>query len=62
MTHTHSKYSHEPQQLPSNKLTWKLTDLNADEKRNLIFQLHVPKMDVQQNTHHDHTIGKYRFI
>ena len=63
ITHSHSKYSHEPQQLSSNKLTWKLTDLNADEKRNIIFQLHVPKVDVQQITSQDeHTIGKHKLL
>ena len=49
ITHSHSKYLHEPKKLPSNRLTLQLNDLNADEKRNLIFQLHVPKVDNQQN-------------
>ena len=63
ITHSHSKYPYESQQLPSNKLTWKLTDLNADEKRNIIFQLHVPKVDVQQITSQDeHTIGKHELL
>lgn len=63
ITHSHSKYPHEPQELPSNKLTWKLADLNADEKRNIIFQLHVPKVDVQQITsQEEHIIGKHELL
>jgi hypothetical protein len=49
ITHTHSKYQHEPTQLPSKKITFKLNDLNAEEKRNLVFQLHVPKVPNDQN-------------
>jgi hypothetical protein len=49
ITHTHSKYQHEPTQLPSKKITFKLNDLNAEEKRNLVFQLHVPKVDNNQD-------------
>lgn len=45
VTHAHSKYKYEPEQLPSLKLTFKLNDLNADEKRNLVFQLSVPKLE-----------------
>lgn len=45
ITHAHSKYKYEPEQLPSSKLTFKLNDLNADEKRNLVFQLSVPKIE-----------------
>ncbi|CAF4533446.1 unnamed protein product [Rotaria sp. Silwood2] len=45
ITHVHSKYKYEPEQLPSTKLNVKLHDLNAEEKRNLVFQLHVPKVD-----------------
>ncbi|CAF1262419.1 unnamed protein product [Rotaria sordida] len=45
ITHVHSKYKYEPEQLPSAKLNVKLHDLNAEEKRNLVFQLHVAKMD-----------------
>ncbi|UJR11326.1 hypothetical protein I4U23_015507 [Adineta vaga] len=48
ITHVHSKYQHEPNTLPSQKLTFKLNDLNADEKRNLIFQLHVPEIEDNQ--------------
>ena len=44
VTHAHSKYKYEPEQLPSSKLTFKLNDLNADEKRNLVFQLVAPKI------------------
>jgi hypothetical protein len=77
ITHVHSKYQHESEKLPSKKLTFKLNDLNADEKRNLIFQLHVPKMDNNQNIEmasqqimsqdeqtlfDEHTIGKDKFF
>ncbi|CAF3178743.1 unnamed protein product [Rotaria socialis] len=44
ITHFHGKYKYEPQQLPSTKLTIYLHDLNAEEKRNLVFQLHIPKL------------------
>lgn len=59
VTHTHSKYKHEPETLPSSKVIFKLHDLNADESRNLLFQLHVPKIskDEQQVTE-NHIIGK----
>lgn len=46
--HAHSKYNYEPEQLPSSKITFKLNDLNADEQRNLVFQLHVPKVEDEQ--------------
>jgi hypothetical protein len=49
ITHVHSKYQHEPENLPLNKITFKLNDLNTDEKRNLVFQLHVPKVANDQN-------------
>ncbi|CAF2513196.1 unnamed protein product [Rotaria sp. Silwood2] len=45
VTHVHSKYKYEPEQLPSGKLDVKLHDLNAEEKRNFVFQLHVPKLN-----------------
>ncbi|CAM4754292.1 unnamed protein product [Rotaria magnacalcarata] len=45
ITHAHSRYKYEPEQLPSNMITFDLHDLNGDEKRNLVFQLHVPKLD-----------------
>ncbi|CAF4577758.1 unnamed protein product [Rotaria sp. Silwood1] len=45
ITHVHSNYKYEPEQLPSTKLNIKLHDLNAEEKRNLVFQLYVPKTD-----------------
>ncbi|CAF4673575.1 unnamed protein product [Rotaria sp. Silwood1] len=45
ITHVHSKYKYEPEQLPSAKLNVKLHDLNAEEKRNFVFQLYVPKWD-----------------
>jgi hypothetical protein len=77
ITHVHSKYQHEPKKLPSKTVTFKLNDLNADEKRNLIFQLHVPKVDNNQNIEmasqqimsqdeqplfDEHTIGKDEFF
>ncbi|CAF2652620.1 unnamed protein product [Rotaria sp. Silwood2] len=77
ITHVHSKYQHEPKNLPSKKVTFKLNDLNSDEKRNLVFQLHVPKVNNNQNIEmasrqimsHDeqalndqHTIGKDEFL
>jgi hypothetical protein len=63
----HSTYKYEPERLPSSTITFKLNDLNADEKRNLIFQLHVPKVkgrsssqnqyrEQQQSVQH-HVIG-----
>ena len=45
VTNCHTSYSFEPTALPSNRVTFKLTDLNADEGRNLVFQLNVPKME-----------------
>ncbi|CAF3700286.1 unnamed protein product [Rotaria sordida] len=45
ITHVHSKYKYEPEQLPSPKLDVKLHDLNSEEKRNFVFQLHVPKLN-----------------
>jgi hypothetical protein len=66
ITHVHSKYQYELEKLPSNKLIFKLNDLNADEKRNLVFQLHVPKvnnvqdieMNSQQISFDEHSIGQ----
>lgn len=49
VTHFHSNYKHTPEQLPSNKLSIRLHNLNADEKRNLVFQLRVPRMTVEQD-------------
>ncbi len=49
VTHAHSKYKYEPEQLPSSKITFKLSDLNADEQRNLVFQLSVPKVQDEQS-------------
>jgi hypothetical protein len=49
VTHFHSNYRHAPDTLPSNKLSIRLPNLNADEKRNLVFQLHVPRMIVEQD-------------
>ena len=45
VTHIHSKYSYEPSQLPSSRIQLTLNNLNVDENRNLIFQLHVPKIE-----------------
>ena len=64
VTHAHSKYKHEPERLPSSKLTFKLNDLNADEKRNLLFQLHVPKISTVSKksvfTSENHIIGELK--
>ena len=48
VTHVHSKYKYEPEALPSPSVTLQLHDLNADESRNLLFQLHVPKIEEDQ--------------
>lgn len=48
ITHAHSRYKYEPAQLPSREITFKLNDLNAEEKRNLLFQIHVPKLSHNQ--------------
>ncbi|CAF2978602.1 unnamed protein product, partial [Rotaria sp. Silwood2] len=49
ITRLHSQYQHEPETLPSKNITFKLNDMNADEKRNLLFQFHVPKMGNDEN-------------
>ena len=49
ITHTHSAYKYEPNRLPSHQITFRMTDLNADETRNLVFQVHVPKMQPTDN-------------
>ncbi|CAF4119142.1 unnamed protein product [Rotaria sp. Silwood2] len=49
ITHFLSKYKYEPEQLPSMKLAVKLHNLSADEKRNLVFRLHIPKVNDDQN-------------
>jgi hypothetical protein len=49
VTHAHSKYKYEPEQLPSSKISFKLSDLNADEQRNLVFQISVPKIEDKQS-------------
>jgi hypothetical protein len=54
VTHAHSTYKYEPERLPSSKITFKLNDLNADEKRNLIFQLHVPKVKEKSSSQNRH--------
>ncbi|UJR17454.1 hypothetical protein I4U23_004349 [Adineta vaga] len=48
ITNFHSKYKYEPEQLSSTKLSICIQNLNADERRNLIFQLHVPKLHDEQ--------------
>lgn len=48
ITNAHSKYQYEPEQLPSSQIIFKLNDLNADENRNLVFQLRVPKIEDEQ--------------
>lgn len=54
ITHAHTSYRYEPNQLPSRQVTIRMTDLNADERRNLVFQLHVPKSEPSD----EHAIGK----
>ncbi|CAF4891547.1 unnamed protein product [Rotaria sp. Silwood1] len=49
ISHFLSQYKYEPEQLPSMKLSIKLPNLNADEKRNLVFQFYVPKVNDDQN-------------
>lgn len=44
----HSKYEYEPKQLPTSQLQFKLNNLNADEYRNFVFQLDVPKMMINK--------------
>ncbi|CAF1369809.1 unnamed protein product [Rotaria magnacalcarata] len=58
VTHARTTYSYEPQQLPYHHITFKMTDLNADETRNLVFQVHVPKLNASdENNPIDDTIG-----
>lgn len=45
ITRIHSKYSYEPTQLPSSQIQLTLNNLNVDETRNLVFQLHVAKIE-----------------
>ena len=57
----HSKYRYQPEQLPASKITIELNDLNADEQRNLVFELHVPSIASQEPTstaENEHAIGK----
>ncbi|UJR11147.1 hypothetical protein I4U23_015328 [Adineta vaga] len=61
VTHVHSIYKYVPKDLPSPKITFKLNDLNADEKRNLIFQLHVPKLR-HSSSSQNHTIGHVSIV
>ncbi|CAF1411277.1 unnamed protein product [Rotaria magnacalcarata] len=61
VTHAHSAYTYEPEQLPSSKITFKLNNLNADEKRNLMFQLQVPEIEDKSSSQNqsilNHVIG-----
>ncbi|CAF1184811.1 unnamed protein product [Adineta ricciae] len=56
VTHSHSIYKHEPAQLPSSHVVFRLTDLNSEEKRNLVFQLNVPALPESSNE--NDTIGR----
>lgn len=59
ITHAHTVYQYLPKNLPTRQLTFQMTDLNADESRNLVFQLHVPKINSSNEIHsNDHTIGQ----
>lgn len=63
ITHTHSAYQYEPKNLPSHQITFKMTDLNADESRNLVFQLNVPKLELSNtNSLDNQTIGKLQTL
>ncbi|UJR27383.1 hypothetical protein I4U23_008673 [Adineta vaga] len=58
ITHTHTTYDYEPKHLPSRQITFKMTDLNADESRNLVFQVKIPKLQSSESDDLDeHTIG-----
>ena len=69
VTNVHSKYQYDPDQLPSSKITFLLTDVNAGEKRHLVFEIHVPRIDEKPTDAHaqqdesdiltDHDIGQY---
>ncbi|CAF1664589.1 unnamed protein product, partial [Rotaria magnacalcarata] len=58
VTHAHTTYSYQPKQLTSRQITFNMTDLKIDETRNLVFQVHVPKLNTSDkiNSYH-HTIG-----
>lgn len=60
VTHCHSIYKHEPVTLPARQLTFKLNDLNAEESRNLVFQLHVPTLI--QTPDENNIIGKFKHV
>jgi hypothetical protein len=65
VTHAHTTYSYEPKQLPSRQITFNMIDLNTDETRIIVFQLHVPKLNASvENNTNDNTIGmlKITFI
>jgi Ca-activated chloride channel family protein len=63
ITHTHTTYQYEPNTLPSRQITFKMTDLNADESRNLVFQLRIPKIEPSdENNSNDQTIGKLKAL
>ncbi|CAF1272589.1 unnamed protein product [Adineta steineri] len=53
ITNIHSKYKYEPEKLPSSMISFKLNDLNSEERRNLVFQLYIPKIHDQE----EHQIG-----
>ncbi|CAF1924119.1 unnamed protein product [Rotaria magnacalcarata] len=58
VTHAHTTYSYQPKQLTSRQITFNMTDLKTDETRNLVFQVHVSKLNISDkiNSYH-HTIG-----
>ena len=57
VTHTHSIYAHQPQNLPSSAVTFTLYDLNAEETRNLVFQIRTPVLN--EPAGNTNTIGKF---
>ncbi|CAF1361734.1 unnamed protein product [Adineta steineri] len=58
ITHTHTTYKYKSKDLPSEQLTFNMTDLNADENRNLVFQLSVPIIkSLDENNANNNIIG-----
>jgi hypothetical protein len=60
INHTHRTYQYEPKNSLSRQITFKMTDLNSDESRNLVFQLQLPKIKSDKNDSNDKTIGKLK--
>lgn len=59
VTNAHTTYPYEPKILPSRHITFRLNDLNADETRNLVFQLDIPTLASHDaNESETNVIGK----